>query len=449
MRRAKIVVIGAGSAAFGPSVIAGIASNPELANIELFLHDVDSKALDRMAAFADLVIQGGGVPITVAHSTELSRALDGADCVVLAVAAHRERTWARDRALALEHGIVHYAENGGPGAIFHTARNLELILPIAREMERCCPESWLLNYTNPVARICTALKRYTKIRTIGICHQLSFAYYMVGVLLGDELGIEPPVTARFRWNDQSIAESHRIAAETQAKVSIRAAGINHFTWALSITGREDGRDLYPLLNERIKLFDPGFEPLTRRVHRLFGMFPVPGDSHLVESLPYTHNVARASWDRYDIQMYDFDWAKRGRLASISALDAMVAEGGPIKPGAFESERAELVLAALINRTLYLDEALNLPNAGAITNLPHDAIVETPAAILADGPHGVSCGALPESIAELCRRQCRIAELCVRGIVEQRREWLIEALALDPMIDDPDLPEALLHSFERK
>ena len=58
-----------------------------------------------------------------------------------------------------------------------------------------------------------------------------------------------------------------------------------------------------------------------------------------------------------------------------------------------------------------------------------------------------CGPLPEPVSDLCRRQVTITELTVQGIMEERRDLLRQALALDPMVDDPDLPDQLLDAFE--
>jgi len=443
----KVVVVGAGSASFGPSVVAGLLAHEALQDLRLHLHDIDAAAVARMGRFATLLAAARGRdPQRVSWGADLAAALDGADAVVLSVAIDREATWARDRAIALAQGIDHYAENGGPAAIFHAARNLGLILPIAYEMERRCPDAWLVNYTNPVARISTALRRYTRIRTVGVCHQLNFGYFMVGTLLAADLGIELPPAPRFRWTDEAIALEHRVGREAARKVHIRAAGLNHLTWVLSLTDRATGADLYPLLWERNRTFDPGFEPLNRRVGELFRVFPVPGDCHLCEYLPYTHEVARGTWQRYDVQMYDLDWSERRRRATRERVEQIVASGDASAALEWGSERAEDVVAALCLGREHHDEALNLPNDGAIANLPSGAIVETPVAFGPDGPRAERCGALPPAIAEICRRQVTINELAVQGAVEADRDALRAALALDPMVTDPDLPDRLLDAY---
>ncbi|MEN3188870.1 MAG: hypothetical protein ABDK94_08865, partial [Atribacterota bacterium] len=93
-----------------------------------------------------------------------------------------------------------------------------------------------------------------------------------------------------------------------------------------------------------------------------------------------------------------------------------------------------------------EEAVNIPNTGYITNLPEGAIVEVPAVLGSEGPLGLSCGKLPEPIAELCRRQTLITELTVRAIVEEDKKLALEALALDPMIDDLEVARNILDEY---
>jgi len=316
-------------------------------------------------------------------------------------------------------------------------------------MERLCPDALLVNYTNPVPRICTAIKNYSKLRFAGVCHQVEFGYYLAGVLLSDVIGLPLPEDYYFRWTEENIRAHNEISRAAKKKLAIHAVGLNHFTWALSVISREDGRELYPVLRERNREFDREFEPLTRKVFDLFGLLPTPGDTHLCEYLPFTHSTARGTWEKCDMQMYDFDRSKRVR-AERTAMAHRIIEGKELSLlDHVISERAELLIEALVSRNMYVDEALNVTNDGAIPNLPADAVVEAPTAFLPSGPRPLTGPPLPEAIAELCRRQVVINELSVAGMVEGDRDKLLTALALDPMVDDPDLPVQLLDEYLRE
>ena len=446
MCRPKIVVVGAGSASFGPAVLQGLLGHRALDDVEVHLHDIDPDALDVVRAYGARLAAGTGRRVSA--GTDRAAALDGADVVILSVAVDREVTWRRDRALGRDHGIEHYAENGGPGALFHTGRNLSLLLPILRAMEARCPGAWLINYTNPLPRICEAVRTLSTVPCVGVCHQLGFGYSVARVLLAEALDVPRPSGHRFVWTDESLAAQHAYEVEGEALLHLRAAGLNHFTWALEVTERSTGRDLYPALWDALRTVEPGFEPLTRVVAELFGLFPTPGDCHLCESLPYTHAPARGTWARYDIQMYDLDRAAAQREQQRAQLAAQAAGTAPVVR--LPSERAEAIAAALLGRTApYADEALDLPNAGQLDGLDPGTIVETPAVVSAGSIVPEICGALPPGITELSRRQAAITRLTIEGFAGGDRHRLRQALALDPMVDDPALPGALLDAFFRE
>jgi alpha-galactosidase len=91
-------------------------------------------------------------------------------------------------------------------------------------------------------------------------------------------------------------------------------------------------------------------------------------------------------------------------------------------------------------------AVNLPNQGYITNLPEGAIVEVPGLVGGAGVQGVGMGALPEPIAELCRRELTVARLCVDAAVHGDRQAALQALLLDPVITDMDVAQQVLADY---
>jgi alpha-galactosidase len=445
----KIVVIGAGSASFGLSTLAGIMRTEGLHGCELCLADLNRERLRKIEALAKRLNKEWSARMRINSTTDRTTVLEGADFVILSVAIDREARWKQDREIALRYGINHYAENGGPGAFAHTARNIAIVLPILKDMEKYCPDALLLNFTNPVARICTAANLYSRIKTVGICHQIHFGYFILGVILADELGLDLPKDIHFEWTDESLENARKIRMAAYEKYDIKACGLNHFTWMIDIRERATGRDIYPLVREKIKSLPPTFEPLTRTVYELFDLVPVPGDCHLAEYLPYTHNTNRKTWERYNIQMYDMERANRRRDKKWQKIEAMGAGKAPVDElKETPSERAELIISSIINNENSYEPAVNLPNKGYITNLPEGAIVEVPALVSGAGVIGLGMGDLPEPIAALCRRQITINELSVRAAVEGDRHLALQALALDPMIDDPEIAEKMLDDLTR-
>lgn len=442
----KVVVIGAGSASFGLVNLGAILRHPKLNGIELWLVDINDSGLASITALAQRMNREWGSNMTIHATTDRKKALKGARYIILSVAIDREVCWARDVAIAAKYGISHYGENGGPGALFHTARNVTLILPILRDIEKLCPKAWVFNFTNPVPRMVMAAARYTKVNMVGICHQIDFGYLMCAKILQKDLGFTVPKDYRFTW-DAGWDDFGDMVHQAKNRVDIIAAGINHFSFFLSIMDTDSGAELMPLFKQRFLNEYPEFEPYTREILRLTDMIPVGGDCHMLEYLPYTHNAVKGAWEHYDIQMYPLQKAETDRQVMWEAIEAMAKGIAPIDHlKKTHSERAEeLIVAMMHNEPLY-DPAINLPNRGYIANLPEGAIVEVPAMISAKGIHGLPVGPLPDVPAHFCRMQIDVAELAVKAAVLGDKQLLLHALLMDPMVDDLREGEAMFNEY---
>ena len=123
----------------------------------------------------------------------------------------------------------------------------------------------------------------------------------------------------------SITRS-KLSQQGLKRLDIKAAGLNHFTWVLSIHDKESGADLYPLFRERLRALDPHVAPLSRELFEIFGLFPVPGDDHLAEYLPWLHDPQTKPWENYGIELYAWDEAEASREAMWDAVESMAMLG---------------------------------------------------------------------------------------------------------------------------
>lgn len=446
----KIVVIGAGSASFGENTLSALMRSGRLRGSKLALVDRNPASLDIVKRLADRLNQEWDVQMTITAHTHHRDALDGAEFVVSAIeVGAREGLWRQDFEIPLKYGVRQpYAENGGPGGFAHAARNIGRVMEIARDMERACPEAWFVNFTNPMIRICDAVNRHSRIKAVGLCHQIYKGYNMVGVALAQEYGIEVPdgLTGMHASIDQHPL-NEQIKKQVLPLIDIRAAGLNHFTWILSVHDRKTGQDLYPLLRRRFFELDPKFEPLTREVFSAMGWFPVPGDTHLCEYLPWVSDPQTRPWEKYNIRLYDWDTMAAVRDFELDRLNGM-ASGNATIDGLqdTDSEGALEVIENIAGAGTHYHLAANLPNQGQISNLPINAIVETPVQVDGGGVHPVHVGALPESIAELCRRETTVAQLCVDASVEGDRHKALQSLLLDPVITDIETGRKILDDY---
>jgi len=446
----KIVVIGAGSASFGENTLSALLRSRKLRGSTLALVDRNPETLDIIKRLADRLNRewDSGMKIT-AHSHH-KEVLENAGFVVSAIeVGAREGLWRKDFEIPLKYGVRQpYAENGGPGGFAHAARNIIPVLEITHDMEEACPEAWFINFTNPMIRICDAINRHSSIKVVGLCHQIYIAYTMVGIALAKDMGITIPDGITGMQADVLQAPLHnQVRQQIVPRVDLRAAGLNHFSWILSIRDRQTGEDLYPLFRERWNEMDESFEPLTRRVFDIFGLFPVPGDTHLCEYLPWVSDPITKPWEKYAINLYDWDLNAAVREFELDRLKDMA--DNQITIQGLENSDSEGALEMIENIAAagtHYHLAANLPNVGQIANLPPGIPVETPVIVDGQGIHPVHVGELPEPVAELLRREAIVSRLCVDAAVEGDRQKALQCLLLDPVVNDIELARQILDDY---
>ena len=410
MNTTKIVFIGAGSMSFGVSMFRDLFGTRELAGSTLCLVDINRENLERMTALAHLLNKETGAGYKIEATTDRRAALPGAGFVVNSIVVERNRLWKMDFEVPKKYGIRHtLGENGGPGGLFFTLRTIPLILDVVRDMEELCPQAVFINFSNPESRIILALGKYSRIACIGLCHGIFMAQ----------------------------ADAARIMGLPQENVDVWGAGLNHFQWLLHIRQHDTGQDLYPLLREKERTYDPAFMPLTRRLFHTFGKYPSCSDDHLGEYLAY-------GWEGGE-EGYDFEADEQFRLVLKGRIEAVLAGTDPLPPEVFEpsGERGVAVITGMLHNKKSFIEAGVIYNQGAIPNLPPDLAVEVPVVADAAGIHPVSLGALPVGIARLLSMQASVQQLAVEAAVHASKELAMQALLIDPVVNSAAAAEKIL------
>ncbi len=448
MTATKIVIIGAGSASFGPTTLATILRDEALRGSALALVDLNARSAENAARVAERMNAAWGANMTISATTERREALPGATHVVVSIeVAPREALWELDWQVPLRHGLRQpYAENGGPGGLMHTCRQVPAHLAIARDMEELCPAAWLILFSNPLPRLVRAISKYTRIRTVGKCHQINVGYGLVAALLRDRFGIAVPGGVTLHSDPGNTGVVHTLATAGRQHVNITSAGLNHFIWLLDIRDRATGEDLYPALRAAVADAPPTLEPLSLDLFRAFGLLPIAGDTHLAEYLPWLHDPVAQPWQTYRLPLYDWR-GNEGVRDVLQGMMQMLADGVLPVEGMREapSEGAAELIAGLSGQT-YLDETVNVPNGGALAGLPADAVVEVPAIVGPTGIRPAQLGRLPAPVTEMLRREAALVELVVDAAVTGDRDLALQALLLDPMTGDIGRARAVLDDY---
>jgi alpha-galactosidase len=186
-----IALIGAGSRSFGPETVRDVLLSDVLTQrrINLRLMDIVTDKLSEIGRYAKSLAEKLGRNSEISTTTSLEAALDGAQFVVTAVEIERSFYWAQDYHIPRKYGFRQvFAENGGPGSLFHALRAMKGMVHIARTMERICPDAILLNYTNPMHKVCDAITTLSKTRCVGLCHGVWMGMDQVSYILDKPCG---------------------------------------------------------------------------------------------------------------------------------------------------------------------------------------------------------------------------------------------------------------------
>lgn len=341
-------------------------------------------------------------------------ALAGADYVLTTIRAGGWKPFLANRECGLKRGIEASADAVGTGGVFSALRQIPAILDICHDMEKLCPDAWLLNYSNPMAMICWAINDYSHVKSVGLCPNP----YSHAVKLAEYAGVP------------------------FEEVSYWAAGINHFSWYLDF--RWKGEDLYPRLREKFKdpntylkpsAFGKGIGKDLMEVEMLhrFGYFTSAGQ-HLSMFLPYFRRRP-ILLEKYNLDNFDLVWPPAPKRITDAAqeMKQQLSNGYkfPLTKEYRWSRHATDVIHSMETGTLRRIDG-NVKNNGLITNLLDGCCVEVPCLVDKDGIHPCYVGDLPPQCAILNQTNIGEQELAVRGIVEKDKTKILQSILVDPL-----------------
>jgi alpha-galactosidase len=424
----KIVLVGAGSASFGPAMFTDLYYSKHLDSCTLVLHDIDKEKLEMIYELLVEENSRAGNKFNLDHTTNRSKALKDADFIIssIEVGDRFELRW-QDHNIPLKYGArTRMGECGGPGGFFHSARIIPEVLKIAKDVETICPEAFFINYSNPVARNCLAIKRTTNIKFIGLCHQIEFFNHHFPKMFNKSL----------------------------EELKMTVVGLNHFGFLLGLEDFNTGKDLMPEFNSKcLDYFKDKwdrfqFSDLTFEVYKRFGYFPHPGDNHMVEYLQFGDEYTKLQ----DLKDWIELMSQQGQAINYKLLKSYkrLKKGKYPKKGVFfrgpTGERAIPIIEAILTDENLYESSVNIPNDGLIDNLPSDLVIEGPATIDKEGVHGVKLGKIPKGIAALLRIEATIQDLCVEAILKESKQLALSCLAIDPKVGSFDRAEKIYNEI---
>jgi len=421
-KKEKIVLIGAGSLQFGLGSVGSIINSETLQGSTVSLHDIDPTNLELVTQACKEAIEKKNFDIELESTTDRKKALKNATFIINSIEVGPRFEWFDlDYETPRKFGNKQVmGENGGPGGLFHSLRVIPPILEICDDIHKTCPNAFLINFSNPMSRICLAIKRkYPALRFVGLCHEfLGFQMHYSRIL-------ETPLS----------------------NLKISAGGLNHFGVVLSIKYIDSGKDAYPDLRKNgpaylseVKGFGHDVD-LVKYILEKFGYLAYTPDSHYGEYISWGYEKANLEGVRLFYNGY--------KSYTIKAGDRLVKRikrgsgANLVKP---DTERAIPIIEGILTDSGHEEASVNLPNDGVITNIPQDLVVECPAIVNKQGLEAIKLGDYPKGLAALLRNQASVQDLVVEAILKKSKEIAFQALLLDPTINDASKAEEMFEEM---
>lgn len=408
----KIVFLGAGSTIFVKNVLGDVLLCDSLNDSEIALYDIDETRLEE----SYIIISNLNKSLANNKATikkflgveNRKEALKNADFIVNAIqVGGYEPCTVIDFEIPKKYGLNQtIADTLGIGGIMRGLRTIMVMKEIAKDIEEVCPNAWLLNFTNPMAILTGYMLRYTKVKTIGLCHSVQ---QCSGKLLRN-LDMEDKIEGRIE----------------------KIAGINHMAWLLEIKDK-DGNDLYPEIKRRAKLKNSTekhkdmvrFDYIDK-----FGYYCTESSEHNAEYNAFYIKKNRPDLiEKFNIPLDEYPRRCIRQINNWKALkDSILQEGNIVHERSIEY--GSRIMEALTTGVPY-EIGGNVINNGIITNLPKEACVEVKCVVDKLGIHPTFVGELPLQLAAMNSTNIYPQLLTIEAAATGDKNYIYQAAMMDP------------------
>lgn len=419
----KVAVIGGGSS-YTPEIVEGlILRYHEMPIRELWLVDIEQgkEKLEIVGNLARRMIQRSGLPIQLHLTLDRRAALDGADFVTtqLRVGQLEARIW--DERIPLAHGIIGQ-ETTGPGGMMKAFRTIPVLLDICRDMEELAPSAWLLNFTNPAGMVTEAIRKYSPIRTIGLCNA--------------PIGFRKAMSKLFQVQLRDVLPEF--------------TGINHLHWVTALHIRGENK-LDELLNGRQEMYSPANVPhLAWDPDFMRGLSAIPSSYlryYYMRDEMYADQMEALTGSGTRAEVVRRVEAELFEIYKDPLLDTKPPQL-ELRGGAFYSEAAVNLMNSLFNDVQDI-QTLNVANGNTIDFLSPDAVIEVNCVVTANGPVPLPLSNIPSAIKGLLHAVKTYESLAIEAAVHGDRDLALQAIVSHPLVPSITIGKKLLDEMISK
>lgn len=408
----KVTFMGAGSTVFSKNVLGDTMMCEAFHDCEIALYDIDSQRLDEsyllITKMNESVNEGRATVKKYLGVEKRKDALRGADFVVNAIQVGLyDPCTIIDFEIPKKYGLRQtIGDTLGVGGIFRAMRTIHVLKDFAKDIEEVCPNAWFLNYTNPMAMLTGYMLRYTKVKTVGLCHSVQCC----SENLLKDLGMSDKLEGRLE----------------------KIAGINHMAWLLEITDK-DGNDLYPEIKKRAKeknATEKHGDMVRYDYIDKLGYYCTESSEHNAEYNPLYIKAGREDLiEKFNIPLDEYPRRCVNQIAGWQKQYESLMSGDKVEHTR-SKEYASYIMEAIYTNKPYTIGG-NVLNHGVISNLPYEACVEVKCLVDGNGIQPTYVGNLPLQLAAMNSSNIYPQMLAIEAAHEMSREKLYQAVMMDP------------------
>ena len=408
----KLTFMGAGSTVFSKNLIGDTMLCPEFHDMEVALYDIDEVRLEEsyllICKMNESINEGRAKVEKYLGVENRKAALKDANFVVNAIQVGLyDPCTIIDFEIPKKYGIEQtIGDTLGIGGIMRGMRTIKVMKEFAADIEEVCPDAWLLNYTNPMAIITGYMQRYTKVKTVGLCHSVQVC---VPYLL-QKLGMD----------------------EYQGNYIEKIAGINHMAWLLSITDKK-GNDLYPEIRKRAKQKNATekHDDMVRFDYiDKFGYYCTESSEHNAEYNPLYLKIGRPDLvEKFNIPLDEYPRRCINQIERWGKQYEELMSGGNVEHKRTGEYASYIMRAITTNKPFVIGG--NVINNGVIPNLPKEACVEVPCLVNSSGITPTYAGELPLQLAAMNASNIYPQMLTIEAAATGDRQTLYRAALMEP------------------
>ncbi|EMK2495056.1 6-phospho-beta-glucosidase [Listeria monocytogenes] len=417
----KIATIGGGSS-YTPELIEGfIKRQDELPVRELWLVDVEAgrEKLEIVGNLAKRMVEKAGVDMEVHLTLDREEALKGADFVTTQLRVGLLDARVKDERIPNSYGVVGQ-ETNGPGGMFKGLRTIPVILDICKDMERLCPDAWLINFANPAGMVTEAVLRYSnQKKVVGLCN--------------GPIGIE-----------RNIAETLGVDV---SEIYVEFVGLNHMVFAKTVyhNGKDVTKDVVFKMTEDeagSSLKNINATGWDKTFLRTLNMIPIDYLRYYWQTKQQLEDQARAYAEHgtraevvKKVEAELFELYKQEELAE---KPKQLEQRG----GAYYSEAACNLINSIYNDKRDI-QIVNTRNNGAILDIDPDSAVETNCVITRQGPIPLASGRLPITINGIIQEIKTFERLTAEAAVTGDYDKALLAMTINPLTPSESVAREML------